>query len=94
MDIKVDLLQQVKNVLVKRFQAKQLKMKLFLVKNQLKNCSNQLLENCEKGKTYSSSFSTDLVDMDLLNKFNKRFRFLQEISMRYFFKILKKDYNY
>ena len=44
------------------------------------NFINQLLENLKKRKVYSSFryniWGPDLADMQLLSKFNKRFRFL------------------
>ena len=45
MDINVDLFQWSINLLRKKLQMEQLKMKLFLIKNHLKNYSNHLLEN-------------------------------------------------
>ena len=45
MDIKEVLLQWFIHVLMKRLQVEQLKMKLCLIKNRLKNYTNQLLEN-------------------------------------------------
>ena len=45
MDIKEVLLQWFIRVLMKRLQVEQLKMKLCLIKNRLKNYTNQLLEN-------------------------------------------------
>ena len=50
MDINVDLFHWFRNFLIKKLQAEQLKMKIFLIKNWLKNYSNPLLENLRKGK--------------------------------------------
>ena len=52
------------------------------MKNWLKNYTNQLLENLKfKKRTVYSRFKdniwgADLADMQLISKFNKRFRFL------------------
>ena len=47
--------------------------------NQQKNCRNELLKNLKR-RNYSSLkdniWSTDLVDMQLISKFNKKIRFL------------------
>ena len=80
MDIKRVLLQWFVNFLIKKLQVEQLKMKVFLIKNYLKNYLNQLLENSGKEK-YTPSFidniwGADLADMQLISKFNKGFRFL------------------
>ena len=55
-----------------------LKMKLFLLKNQQKNYTDQLLENLRKVHTsfMDNIWDTDLGDMQLISKFNKGFRFL------------------
>ena len=45
MDMSVDLLQWSKNFLIKISLVVVLKMKIFLIKNQHKNLTNQLLEN-------------------------------------------------
>ena len=72
MDVKRVLLPWFINFLIKRLQAEQSKMKLYLIKNQLKNYA--------KGKGYSSFidsiWGTGLADMQLISKFNKRVRFL------------------
>ena len=72
MDVKRVLLQWFINFLIKRLQAEQSKMKLYLIKNQLKNYA--------KGRGYSSSIDSiwgaGLADMLLISKFNKRVRFL------------------
>ena len=51
-----------------------------LIKNQLKNYTNQLLEYLKKRAVYSESKDSiqgaDLADMQLISKFNKGFRFL------------------
>ena len=51
-----------------------------LMKNQLKNYTNQLLEISKKRKVYSgfrdNIWGADLADMKLISKFNKGFRFL------------------
>ena len=79
MDINMDLFQWSINFLTKRLQVEQLKMNMFLIKNQQKNCTNQLLENLRE-KVYSTyidnSWCTDLADMQLISKFNKGFIFL------------------
>ena len=65
--------------------------------NQLKNYTNQLLENLIKKKNTHLLWTIfiwgeDLADMQLTSKFNKRFRFLlcyyylQQIYMSYSFK--------
>ena len=74
MDISVDLVQWFINFLMKNVLVEQLKMKLYLIKNQQKNYPNQLLENLRK--KYTNVWGTDLADMQLINKFNKGFRFL------------------
>ena len=57
-----------------------LKIKLFLIKKQLKNQTSQLLETVRK-KVHSNFkddiWGGDLVDKHLTGKFNKGFRFLQ-----------------
>ena len=56
-----------------------LKMKLFLIKKQLKNQTNQLLETVRKkvqSNFKDSIWGGDLVDKHLTGKFNKGFRFL------------------
>ena len=66
--------------MIKSLQVKVLKMKLKKINNQLKNYTNQLLENLKKGKGYSSFkdniWCADLADMQLISKFNKGIRFL------------------
>ena len=53
-------------------------MKLFLIKNQQKNYTDQLLENLRKVHTsvMDNIWDADLGDMQLISKFNKGFRFL------------------
>ena len=68
------------NVLIKNIcLVEQWKNRLCLIKNKLKNYTNQLLKNFFK-KPYSSLidniFCADLADMQLISKFNKGFRFL------------------
>ena len=68
------------NVLIKNIcLVEQWKNRLCLIKNKLKNYTNQLLINFFK-KPYSSLidniFCADLADMQLISKFNKGFRFL------------------
>ena len=50
------------------------------MKNQMKNYTNQLLENLKKKKVCLSfkynTWGADLVDMQLFSKFNKEIRFL------------------
>ena len=80
MDINVDLLQQFKNVLIKKLLVAISKMKIFLKKNQQKNYTRQLLENLMKEK-YTHLLLTifggaDLPEMQLISKFNKGFRIL------------------
>ena len=54
--------------------------KLFQIKNQQKNHTNQLLQKFRKCTLYSSfkdnNWGADLADMQLINKFNKGFQFL------------------
>ena len=59
------------------------KMKIFPLKNQLKNCKNELLNSSKKKKKrkVQSAFmdkiwGADLVDMQLTSKFNKGIHFL------------------
>ena len=72
MDVKRVLLQWFINFLIKKLQAEQSKMKLYLIKNQLKNYS--------KAKGYSSFvdsiWGAGLADMQLISKFTERVRFL------------------
>ena len=55
-------------------------IKKLLIKNQQKNYTNQLLENFIKEKVQSpyidNIWGEDLVDMQIISKFNKGFRFL------------------
>ena len=58
-------------------------MRIYLIKNQQKNYRNQLLENLikekynkRKKKFIDNIWGADLADMQLINKFNKRLRFL------------------
>ena len=56
-----------------------LKMKIVLIKNQQKNCTNILLENLIQEKythLIDNIWSADLADMQLISKFNEGFRFL------------------
>ena len=57
-----------------------LKIKSSKMKNQMKNYTNQLLENLKKKKVCLSfkynTWGADLVDMQLFSKFNKEIRFL------------------
>ena len=60
-------------------------MKTFLIKNQQKNYTNQLLENLIKEKYIHSPFigniqGQDLADMQMTSKFNRGFRFLLCVS--------------
>ena len=50
-DIEGILIQPFLNLLIKKLQVKQLKMKLYLIKNKVKNYTNQLLENFKKEDT-------------------------------------------
>ena len=63
-----------------KFLVEQLKMKLYLIKNQLKNYTNQLLEKILKRKVHSPSidniWGADRKDTQLRSKFNKGFRLL------------------
>ena len=70
-DINLDLLQLFINFLIKELLVVVLKIKIFMIKNYSKNYTNQLLETLIKDK-YT-------IDMKLLSKFNKRFRFLLRI---------------
>ena len=73
MDINVYLLQWFINFLKKKFQVEQLKMKIFLIKKDLKNDTNQILENSRKEKYTQLSQTifggTDLADMQLISTF-------------------------
>ena len=54
-------------------------MKLYPIKNWLKNYTNQLLENLRKGKythLLQNIWGADLADMRLISKFNEGFKFL------------------
>ena len=79
----------------------QLKIKLCLTKNY----TNQLLENFEKRKVHSpfidNILDADLVDIQLISKFNKGYRFLLcviDIYSKYAWiiplKVKKRHYNY
>ena len=46
------------------------------MKNQLKDCTNQLLENLKKEKYTHHVYGVDLADIQLINGFNKGFRLL------------------
>ena len=78
MDINEDLFQQFINFLIKKILVEQLKMKLYLIKNQQKNYTNHLLENLMK-KVHSpftdNIWGADPADMQLIGKFNIGFRF-------------------
>ena len=55
-----------------------LNVKLCQTKNYLKNCTSQLLENLKSEKyalLLTNIWSADLVDMQLISKFYKGFRF-------------------
>ena len=60
----------------------QLKIGLYLIKNQQKNYTKQLLENLEKKQTkvhlsfINNVWGADLADIKLISKFNIEFRFL------------------
>ena len=80
MDINVGFLRGSINFLIKKIQVEQLKMKPFLMKNQQKNYTNQLLETLMK-ETYTHLLQAllggaDLADMQLMRKFDKGFRLL------------------
>ena len=53
-------------------------MKIFLIKNQPKNYSNQLLQNLIKVRApfIDNIWGANLADMQLIRKFNKGFRLL------------------
>ena len=71
MDINLDLLQWFINFLIKRLQAEQLKTKIFLIKNQLKNYANQLLKNSKKEK-YNQKYLDEELHIPIIRKFIKR----------------------
>ena len=71
MDINLDLLQWFINFLIKRLQAEQLKTKIFLIKNELKNYSNQLLKNSKKEK-YNQEYLAEELHIPIIRKFKKR----------------------
>ena len=79
-NINVDLLQWFIIFFDKKRQVEQLKMKLFLTKNQQKNYNNPIIRKFEKISLDSSFinkiWNTDLADMQLISEFNKGFRFL------------------
>ena len=70
----------VNTVFDKKHLLEQLKIKLFLIKNQQKNYTNQLLEKIEKRKAHSFSIDNicgaDLADMQLISNLIKEFGFL------------------
>ena len=79
MDINVDLLQWFKNLLIKKFLAAVLKMRICQTSNQQKHYTDQLLENLTIEKSiifYRQYLVTDLADMQLISKFNKGICFL------------------
>ena len=53
-----------------------LKMRLFQIKNYLKNYRNQLSETLTKESILDNIWGADLADMQLISKFNKGIRFL------------------
>ena len=53
-----------------------LKMRLFQIKNYLKNYRNQLSETLTKESILDNVWGADLADMQLISKFNKGIRFL------------------
>ena len=71
MDINLDLLQWFINFLIKRLQVEQLKTKIFLIKNQLKNYANQLLKNSKKEKDNQKYLDEEL-HIPIIRKFKKR----------------------
>ena len=77
MDINLDLLQWFINFLIKRLQAEQLKTKIFLIKNQLKNYANQLLKNSKKEK-YNHLLQAMfwMLILQSISKFNKGTHFV------------------
>ena len=79
MDIKEDLLLWFTIFLIKSQKKAVLIYHQSLIKNQLKNYTNQLLEYLKKRAVYSESKDSiqgaDLADMQLISKFNKGFRF-------------------
>ena len=109
MDIKGGLLLWFKNFLMKSLQAVVLicmqiiklnkisVLQTWLHINQLKNYTNQLLENLKKEQFIQDSktiWGADLVDMQLINKFNKGFRFLLcviDIFSKYAWAVALKD---
>ena len=58
-------------------------MRLFLIKNQQKNYTNQLLEKFNKRKVQlpliDNICGADLANMQLISKFNKGIRFLRYV---------------
>ena len=80
MDIDTDLLQWFENFFTKKLLVEHLKIKIFLIENQLKNYTNRLLKNSRKKKAHlpfiDSIWGADLADIQLINKFNKKIHFL------------------
>ena len=80
MDIKEVLILWFINLLIEIQQAVVLEMKLHKISNQLRNHTNELLENFKKRRVYSSFkdniCGADLADMQLISRFNKGIRFL------------------
>ena len=87
MDIKEDLLLWFINFLIKSPQEVVFLITIIIIimilnkiYNQLKNYISQLLENLKKREVYSgfkdNFWGADLADMQLIDKFNKGFRFL------------------
>ena len=71
MDINVDLLQWFIRFLIKRLQMFLLNIKSLKIRNQLKNDTDQLLENLKNEKyTDLSQIIFDLADMQLISNFN------------------------
>ena len=80
MDINVDLLQWFINFLIKKSTCGAVKNKIMFNKESAEELHDLIIRKFEKRKVYSSStdniYGADLEDMQLISKFNKRFRFL------------------
>ena len=79
MNINVELLQQFVSFLINKLLVVVLKMKIFLIKNQQKNHTNQLFRNVNKRKVHlpfiDNIWGANIADMQLISKFKKRWRF-------------------
>ena len=74
-NINVGFLQWFINFLIKKRLVKVLKNKIFLMKNLRKNYTSQVNERNMQSPFIDNTWGADLADMQLINKFNKRFTF-------------------